>query len=288
MRKDVKEFIRMLQARGWFFQRTAGTGHIVMRYKPGGQIAVPSTPSDYRWKLNCQSDARKIEEKYGPYVLVAKEGKKVRGLDYWKPEPLPLPLTGNEQVPVAPDNYNYVPVTIKLTRREYSMSTLDREIIITALTEKMQTLEKTIGPHLKLFEEYTRIKAALHNLGRVEKPDEEKVEEFLKEKKDSVHVERRTRISNIELYQHVKEVMAAHGGRMGIKELAEWLRDVKGYDLGDKKNNLSANSDIVQRIKLYNTANPETTQLMIMPQKESWMDRALPCEYIMLKEEVTA
>src|SRR5258708_6344270 len=86
MRKDVKQFIRGLVKRGWYFKRTAGTGHIIMFYRPGGYITVPVTPSDHRWEQNCEHDARRVEKKYGEWIsLEEKKASDEYGLDYQKP-----------------------------------------------------------------------------------------------------------------------------------------------------------------------------------------------------------
>lgn len=253
MNKQVKRFIRMLQERGWYLYRKGGSGHIIMRYRPGGQLAFPSTPSDHRWILNAQAEARHLEEKFGPWVPPIREhaGKEI-GLDYKKPE-----IEYRPPVLKKPEMIINLPVATPI--REINVGNLDKEIIIQTLQFRFNQIRNEVEPLLVKFEEYKRLEKTLKDLGRIEIPDEEKILEKI-EKKKTFTKSREIRI--LDLVKDIKEIILSHNGRIAVLELLEWLSNVKGYDFTTYKDT-APRSNLVQRIMAFNKEHPEQQTLFL-------------------------
>lgn len=59
--KNIRKLIEALTEQGWTFVRLSSSKHPIMRWpETGGQMTLPSTPSDHRALLNAVSTARKI------------------------------------------------------------------------------------------------------------------------------------------------------------------------------------------------------------------------------------
>lgn len=59
--KNIRKLIETLTEQGWTFVRLSSSKHPIMRWpETGGQMTLPSTPSDHRALLNAVSTARKI------------------------------------------------------------------------------------------------------------------------------------------------------------------------------------------------------------------------------------
>lgn len=75
MNKDVKRYQRDLQRRGYRVLR--GTNHSSVYHPAGGKAltTLPSSPSDWRWRENCESQLRKALQEQGLQepVKLAKE-----------------------------------------------------------------------------------------------------------------------------------------------------------------------------------------------------------------------
>lgn len=59
--KEVRQFIRELEEKGWIKKRTTGTGHIMMVGPQGVATIFPYSPSDNRWLKNKRCEIRRIE-----------------------------------------------------------------------------------------------------------------------------------------------------------------------------------------------------------------------------------
>ena len=274
MNKEVKQFIRRLEKRGWYKKRQSGTGHTIMFYPPGGQKTVLSTPSDFRWLYKAEADVRRIEEQFGPYTPPEKE-RNERGLDYRPPEltiEIPEIIIDEPQlnIEILKPITNLPEPIIKLHKsKENFMSGLDKDIVIQVLQEKYTQLKVQIEPYIALFEEYDRIKKALATLGRIDKPDAEKVAEFLEKKPEKVvKKHNRPRISSMQVYQEVCEILQANNNKMEIPEVLEWLTTVKGYTLGNPNSKVAPQSDLVARIQNFNKEHPDQKKIFLFPEKE--------------------
>jgi predicted RNA binding protein YcfA (HicA-like mRNA interferase family) len=309
MRKEVKQFIRELQGRGWFFVRDGGSGHIVMRYKPGGQTVLPRTPSDHRWLENSWRDVKRVEAKYGPYKMPEKKGNgEVRGLDYVAPEVSPMkgvvrpeeyvkvevPKTDVSKKFVVSDRSRINPIQ---TKEDNFMSGLDKDIIIQTLEVRFKELQEKLGEdQLVLFREYVRIEKALADLGRSKIPDEEKIVEFAArvgvfegqklavKKLDGTVIKEKPRIKSEEFYAAVVELVTGNNGKMSLTDIVEWLGEMKGWEFGGQRQGehiKSPSSDLSERIQLYNKNNPAQIKVVLGPQG----GRGFKYEYVKLKGE---
>ena len=296
MRKEVKQYIRGLEARGWYVKRKAGTGHIIMYYPPGGSVTVPVTPSDHCWMRNNEEDVRSVERQYGPYVPPPKAQRKEKGLDYVapvreEPEPTPLGIALYNAIQSIPEReppqirepikFQPAPTVIKTQPKQGDfMSNLDKDLIITLLSEKHKLLKDQLGPYLELFKEYQRVEATLKQMGRIEIPDEKKVEEFLEKK--SITKER-TFLDNKKFYADIQEICVSHGGKIQISELCEWLQNVKGYSLKDIRGS-SPRAYVLEKLQLFNKTYPEKASLILGPTKPPGEGRVRKYEYVEFKD----
>lgn len=61
MRREVRDFMRDLERKGWHILRHTGTGHIKMQSPTGATTIFPATPSDGRWIKNKRAEIRRLE-----------------------------------------------------------------------------------------------------------------------------------------------------------------------------------------------------------------------------------
>lgn len=59
--KEVRQFIRELEAKGWVVVRITGSGHIKMIGPQNVPTVFPYSPSDARWLKNKRCEIRRIE-----------------------------------------------------------------------------------------------------------------------------------------------------------------------------------------------------------------------------------
>lgn len=60
--RDVRQFIKSLEQKGWKIIRRCGTGHIKMAAPNGMTTIFPNTPSDGRWIKNKRAEVKRIEQ----------------------------------------------------------------------------------------------------------------------------------------------------------------------------------------------------------------------------------
>lgn len=65
MNKDVQQFIKVAQQRGWIFHKHTGSGHYQMRWPGGGAVTFGSTPAaNKRSLLNTRAQMLRIEREF--------------------------------------------------------------------------------------------------------------------------------------------------------------------------------------------------------------------------------
>jgi predicted RNA binding protein YcfA (HicA-like mRNA interferase family) len=57
--KEVQAVVRYAETLGYRLIRRTGTGHLQLRHTSGRTVTMPSTPSNYRWKKNAESQLRR-------------------------------------------------------------------------------------------------------------------------------------------------------------------------------------------------------------------------------------
>jgi predicted RNA binding protein YcfA (HicA-like mRNA interferase family)/cell fate (sporulation/competence/biofilm development) regulator YmcA (YheA/YmcA/DUF963 family) len=257
MHRDVKDFIRFLKGRGWTLERKTGSGHIKMTYARGGHTILPMTPSDNRWLLNAQSDARKVEQQYGPWVPPKKEAPSDRGLNFQKQtwEETDMKLKTFAELPRVVE-----PEQMKITTPAHinTKAIPNNNLIMNLLQKRKSELLEIVSPHLEAFKEFQQIEEILTQYSS-SRTVEEKVQEFKQIRKPTVSAKR---FKLKEFYQLVRDVVKTHNGEINIKELSAWMEDVHGVK---GSANETVRGKIVRNLHKYNEENPGRGDLVLSP-----------------------
>lgn len=285
MNREVKEFIRELNKRGWFIDRLTGSGHIKIIYPPGGSYILPMTPSDRRWLLNAQGDIRKIEIEYGPYKKPEKlqetlyNGK--RGLDYNKPEEQPMKLAVIE-TPIINSSQQIIPL-----ERTSFMSMPNKNLMVSLLKKRRDELMDKLAPYTDIILELEQVAESIKSLtGEITtigkhissiKTDGEKIKDFMGEKP----VTKTDRYKLKDVYKLIVDVIKAHNNEMAVSELSAWMQNIHGIQ---PTNTQTVATKLIQYIKIFNNTNQGKACLSLYPEKELNAKRVKEYTSIKFKE----
>lgn len=285
MNKEVKQFVRMLKDRGWKLERRCGSGHLKMGYegvKCAGSFIIAATPSDRRWLLNAQGDARRVEEKCGECVSIVRDGGVVgkyagkKALDYSAPGLV------NHSAPIE---------ITHVEKEEKIMNNPDREFIIELLRKRQREILEVLGPHMGLFDELKKCEENLMRMGGndAELPaDEVKIKKYLEKKEAVLPAPVNKRYSVEEFYGMMLEVVRAESGGFSdgivpLGRIATWLEEVHGVVRNGAE---PVRCRVTRQIKLYNDKyagdRDGTGRLELWPAKVGGDRKSKPYEGVRL------